>query len=143
MSHPVSFTVQGPVAVIAMDKPPVNSLGAALRAGIADAMDQALADSQVQAIVLMGTARAFSAGADVTEFGTPMAAREPNLRVVISLLEDSPKPVIGAISGQCLGGGLELAMGCHYRVALADATLNFKLFACAFIGMNTPVLVCT
>lgn len=124
MSHPVNFSVQGAVAVIAMDKPPVNSLGAALRAGIADAMDQALAHPQVQAIVLIGTARAFSAGADVTEFGTPMAAREPNLRVVISLLEDSPKPVIGAISGQCLGGGLELAMGCHYRVALADATLG-------------------
>ena len=109
MSHPVSFSVQGPVAVITMDKQPVNSLGAALRAGIADAMDQALAHPDVQAIVLTGTVRAFSAGADVTEFGTPMAAREPNLRVVISLLEDSPKPVIGAISGQCLGGGLELA----------------------------------
>ncbi len=124
MSHPVSISIHGSVAVIAMDKPPVNSLGAALRAGIADAMDQAQANTAVQAIVLMGTARAFSAGADVTEFGTPMAGREPNLRVVISLLEDSPKPVIGAISGQCLGGGLELAMGCHYRVALADATLG-------------------
>ena len=124
MSHPVSISIHGSVAVIAMDKPPVNSLGAALRAGIADAMDQAQANAAVQAIVLMGTARAFSAGADVTEFGTPMAGREPNLRVVISLLEDSPKPVIGAISGQCLGGGLELAMGCHYRVALADATLG-------------------
>ncbi len=124
MSHPVSISIHGPVAVISMDKPPVNSLGAALRAGIADAMDQAQANAAVQAIVLTGTARAFSAGADVTEFGTPMAAREPNLRVVISLLEDSPKPVIGAISGQCLGGGLELAMGCHYRVALADATLG-------------------
>ncbi len=124
MSHPVSISIHGSVAVIAMDKPPVNSLGAALRAGIADAMDQAQANAAVQAIVLMGTARAFSAGADVTEFGTPMAGREPNLRVVISLLEDSSKPVIGAISGQCLGGGLELAMGCHYRVALADATLG-------------------
>ncbi len=124
MSHPVSISIHGPVAVISMDKPPVNSLGAALRAGIADAMDQAQANAAVQAIVLTGTARAFSAGADVTEFGTPMAAREPNLRVVISLLEDSLKPVIGAISGQCLGGGLELAMGCHYRVALADATLG-------------------
>ena len=124
MSHPVSISIHGPVAVISMGKPPVNSLGAALRAGIADAMDQAQANAAVQAIVLTGTARAFSAGADVTEFGTPMAAREPNLRVVISLLEDSPKPVIGAISGQCLGGGLELAMGCHYRVALADATLG-------------------
>ena len=124
MSNPVSLSVHGPVAVITMDKPPVNSLGAALRAGIADALDQANANVAVRAIVLTGTARAFSAGADVTEFGTPNAAREPNLRVVIAMLEDSPKPVIGAIAGQCLGGGLELAMGCHFRVASADANLG-------------------
>ncbi len=124
MSNPVSLSVHGPVAVITMDKPPVNSLGAALRAGIADALDQANANAAVRAIVLTGTARAFSAGADVTEFGTPNAAREPNLRVVISMLEDSPKPVVGAIAGQCLGGGLELAMGCHFRVASADANLG-------------------
>ena len=124
MSNPVSLSVHGPVAVITMDKQPVNSLGAALRAGIADALDQANANVAVRAIVLTGTARAFSAGADVTEFGTPNAAREPNLRVVIAMLEDSPKPVIGAIAGQCLGGGLELAMGCHFRVASADANLG-------------------
>ena len=124
MSNPVSLSVHGPVAVITMDKQPVNSLGAALRAGIADALDQANANAAVRAIVLTGTARAFSAGADVTEFGTPNAAREPNLRVVIAMLEDSPKPVIGAIAGQCLGGGLELAMGCHFRVASADANLG-------------------
>ena len=124
MSNPVSLSVHGPVAVITMDKPPVNSLGAALRAGIADALDQANANVAVRAIVLTGTARAFSAGADVTEFGTPNAAREPNLRVVIAMLEDSPKPVICAIAGQCLGGGLELAMGCHFRVASADANLG-------------------
>ena len=124
MSNPVSLSVHGPVAVITMDKQPVNSLGAALRAGIADALDQANANVAVRAIVLTGTARAFSAGADVTEFGTPNAAREPNLRVVIAMLEDSPKPVVGAIAGQCLGGGLELAMGCHFRVASADANLG-------------------
>ena len=124
MSNPVSLSVHGPVAVITMDKQPVNSLGAALRAGIADALDQANANAAVRAIVLTGTARAFSAGADVTEFGTPNAAREPNLRVVIAMLEDSPKPVVGAIAGQCLGGGLELAMGCHFRVASADTNLG-------------------
>jgi len=124
MSNPVSIRVQGPVAVLAMDRPPVNSLGYDLRAGIADALDAANANPAVQAIVLVGTARAFSAGADVTEFGTPKGAKEPNLRVVIEMLENSPKPVIGAISGQCLGGGLELAMGCHFRVALADAQLG-------------------
>ena len=124
MSNPVSIRLQGPVAVLAMDRPPVNSLGYDLRAGIADALDAANANPAVQAIVLIGTARAFSAGADVTEFGTPKGAKEPNLRLVIEMLENSPKPVIGAISGQCLGGGLELALGCHFRVALADAQLG-------------------
>ena len=120
----VTVTTRGPVAVLQMDRPPVNSLGHELRAGIADALDQANADASVMIIVLTGTARAFSAGADVTEFGTPKAGREPNLRVLIERLESSAKPVIGAIAGQCLGGGLELAMGCHFRVALADAQLG-------------------
>ena len=79
MSNPVSIRVQGPVAVLSMDRPPVNSLGYDLRVGIADALDEANANPAVQAIVLIGTARAFSAGADVTEFGTPKGAKEPNL----------------------------------------------------------------
>ena len=124
MSNTVSIQNHGPVAVLHMDRPPVNSLGYDLRAGIADALDRANADASVAIIVLTGTARAFSAGADVTEFGTAKAGREPNLRVVIGLLENSAKPVVGAIAGQCLGGGLELAMGCHFRVALADAQLG-------------------
>ncbi len=124
MSNTVSISNHGSVAVLRMDRPPVNSLGYDLRVGIADALDVANADPAVKAIVLTGTTRAFSAGADVTEFGTPKGAKEPNLRVVIAMLEDSPKPVIGAIAGQCLGGGLELAMGCHFRVALADAQLG-------------------
>ena len=124
MSSTVRIQNHGPVAVLHMDRPPVNSLGYELRAGIADALDQANADASVAIIVLTGTARAFSAGADVTEFGTAKASKEPNLRVVIALLENSPKPVVGAIAGQCLGGGLELAMGCHFRVALADAQLG-------------------
>src|SRR3990167_5894637 len=124
MSNTVTVSVRGPVAVLAMDRPPVNSLGYDLRVGIADALDEANANPAVQAIVLTGTARAFSAGADVTEFGTPKGAKEPNLRVVITMLEDNPKPVIGAIAGQCLGGGLELALGCHFRVALPDAQLG-------------------
>ncbi len=124
MSNPVSIQVSGPVAVLTMDRPPVNSLGYDLRAGIADALDAANANPAVQIIVLTGTARAFSAGADVTEFGTPKGAKEPNLRVVIGMLENNAKPIVGAIAGQCLGGGLELAMGCHFRVALADAQLG-------------------
>ncbi len=120
----VSCTVDGDVAVLAMNKPPVNGLGAHLRAGIAQALDAANANAAVTAIVLTGTARAFSGGADVTEFGTPKSLREPNLRVVISLLENNPKPVVAAIAGVCLGGGLELAMGAHYRVATPDAQLG-------------------
>ncbi len=120
----VSLDTRGGVAIVTMNKAPVNGLGFELREGIALALDHANADPAVQAIVLTGTARAFSGGADVTEFGTPKSLREPNLRVVISLLEDNPKPVVAAIAGQCLGGGLELAMGCHFRVALADATLG-------------------
>ena len=123
MSHPfVSVSVDGDVAVVSMNKPPINGLGAELRSGIADAVDAANANPAVKAIVLTGTPRAFSGGADVTEFGTPKALREPNLRVVIAMLENTPKPVIAAIAGQCLGGGLELALGAHFRVALADAS---------------------
>ena len=99
MNHPfVNCAVNGSVAVITMNKPPVNGLGAELRAGIAAALDEANADSAVQAIVLTGTPKAFSGGADVTEFGTPKSLAEPNLRVVISLLENNPKPVVAAIA---------------------------------------------
>jgi 3-hydroxyacyl-CoA dehydrogenase len=125
MNNPcVSCTVDGDVAVIVMNKPPVNGLGYELRNGIAEALDEATANAAVKAIVLTGTARAFSGGADVTEFGKPNALREPNLRVVISLLENCAKPVVAAIAGQCLGGGLELALGAHFRVALPDASLG-------------------
>ena len=124
MSDIVNYELRGPVAVLSMNKGPVNGLGAALRTAIADAMDRANADPAVQAIVLTGTPRAFSAGADITEFGTPNASREPNLRVVIDQIEGGAKPVVAAIAGQCLGGGLELALGCHFRVALPDAQLG-------------------
>ena len=125
MNHPfVNCTVNGEVAVVTMNKPPVNGLGAELRASIAAAMDEANANNDVKAIVLTGTAKAFSGGADVTEFGTPKSLAEPNLRVVIALLENNPKPVVAAIAGVCLGGGLELALGAHFRVATPDAQLG-------------------
>ena len=120
----VSCKVDGEISVITMNKPPVNGLGHGLRSGIAEALDEAHANPAVKAIVLTGTPRAFSGGADVTEFGTPKASQEPNLRVLIALLENSPKPVVAAIGGVCLGGGLELAMGAHFRVALPDASLG-------------------
>ena len=119
-----SYAVHGPVAVVTLNNPPVNGLGHALRSGIVAALDQALADPQVQAIVLTGSARAFFGGADVREFGTPKAGQEPTLPSVIRALDGSTKPVVAAIAGVCLGGGLELALGCHYRVALPDASLG-------------------
>ncbi|MBC7709777.1 MAG: enoyl-CoA hydratase/isomerase family protein [Rhizobacter sp.] len=120
----VNYEVRGPIAIVTMTKPPVNGLGADLRAAIADAVERANQDATVQAIVLTGSNKFFSGGADVTEFGTAKASREPHLRKVIEQIENSTKPVIAAIAGNCLGGGLELALGCHFRVAVADAVLG-------------------
>ena len=117
------YELRGPVAVITFDHPPINGLGAALRTGLLADLDRALADAAVQAIVVTGSDRAFSGGADVKEFGTAAAAREPRLPAVIAALESSPKPVVAAIAGVCMGGGLELALGAHYRVAKADAQI--------------------
>ena len=123
-SPAVRLSSRGRIAVVTMDSPPVNGLGLALRRGIVDAIERANADASVDAIVLAGSERAFSGGADVREFGTPKSAEEPNLRTVIAAVEASAKPVVAAIAGVCLGGGMELAMGCHFRVAAADAQLG-------------------
>jgi len=117
------YETRGANALIRLDYPPVNGLGAALRQGLMQALDRALADSHVKAIVVTGSERAFSGGADVKEFGTPNSAREPRLPALIAAFENSPKPVVAAISGVCMGGGLELALGAHYRVARADAQI--------------------
>jgi len=117
------YEVRGAHAVITLDNPPVNGLGADLRAGIMASLDQALADPAVKAVVVTGTERAFSGGADVKEFGTDKAGREPRLPVLIEAFENAPKPVIAAIAGICMGGGLELALGAHFRVAKADAQI--------------------
>jgi 3-hydroxyacyl-CoA dehydrogenase len=112
---------QGRVAVITLANPPINGISAALRSSLVDHLDQALADPAVQAVVITGSERAFSGGADVKEFGSALALREPRLPVVIAALESAPKPVVAAIAGVCMGGGLELALGAHYRVLKADA----------------------
>ncbi|MEY4266889.1 MAG: hypothetical protein RIS90_1424, partial [Pseudomonadota bacterium] len=111
------YQVQGDIAVITLSNPPVNGLGFATRLGITDGLGRANADPAVKAIVLTGAGKAFSGGADIKEFGSPKALQEPNLLSVILALEHSTKPVVAAIHSVCMGGGLELALGCHYRIA--------------------------
>ncbi len=111
------YQVHGDVAVITLNNPPVNGLGFATRQAIAAALDQANADPTVQAIVLTGAGKAFSGGADINEFNSPKAYAEPNLLSVIRAVENSAKPVVAAIHSVAMGGGLELALGCHYRIA--------------------------
>ncbi|MCX8520074.1 MAG: 3-hydroxyacyl-CoA dehydrogenase NAD-binding domain-containing protein, partial [Rhodoferax sp.] len=115
--QPVHYQVHGDVAVITLNNPPVNGLGLATRQGIAHAMEQATADAAVQAIVITGAGKVFSGGADIREFNTPQALQEPNLHSVILLLESASKPVVAALHSVAMGGGLELALGCHYRIA--------------------------
>jgi 3-hydroxyacyl-CoA dehydrogenase len=111
------YTVHGDVAVITMNNPPVNGLGFATRLGLTDGLTQANADAAVRSIIITGGGKAFSGGADIKEFGTPKALQEPNLLSVISAIENSAKPVIAAVHSVAMGGGLELALGCHYRIA--------------------------
>jgi 3-hydroxyacyl-CoA dehydrogenase len=117
------YKVHGDVAVITMDNPPVNGLGHATRAGIANGLERAIADASVKAIVITGAGKAFSGGADITEFGTPKALAEPNLHSVIRVVENSDKPVVAAIHSVAMGGGLELALGCNYRIAAPGASI--------------------
>jgi 3-hydroxyacyl-CoA dehydrogenase len=112
-----NYEVRGNVAVITLDNPPVNGLGYETRKGITDGLARAEADAAVLAIVITGAGKAFSGGADIREFGSPKALAEPNLLSVIAQLEATAKPVVAAIHSVCMGGGLELALGCHYRVA--------------------------
>jgi 3-hydroxyacyl-CoA dehydrogenase len=111
------------VAVVTLDNPPVNGLGHELREGIVAALDRANADPAVKAVVIVGAGKVFSGGADIKEFNTPRAQAEPTLNTVIREVERSEKPVIAALHGVAMGGGLELALGCHYRVAVAGAQI--------------------
>ena len=111
------YEVRDQVAVITLDNPPVNGLGYATRKALAEGVNAAQADAAVQAIVITGAGKAFSGGADIKEFNTPAMGAEPSLHSLIKLLEACDKPVVAAIHSVCMGGGLELSLGCHYRVA--------------------------
>jgi 3-hydroxyacyl-CoA dehydrogenase len=112
------------IAIIGLDNPPVNTLSHELRCRIMEGIEAAEVDPVVRGIVLTGNEKAFSAGAEVTEFGTPKQLREPIVPSVLARIENCHKPVVAAIGGVALGGGLELALACHARVALATAKLG-------------------
>ena len=118
------YTSHGAIAVIRLDNPPVNALSASVRKGIAEGLDRAADAESVAAVILTGAGANFCGGADVTEFNTPLMVAAPDLHDLFALIEGFPKPVIAALNGLALGGGLELAMSCHYRVALARAMLG-------------------
>src|SRR5690242_328966 len=111
----VSVRVEDGVAVVTVSNPPVNAISEAVRPGLLDAMTRVASDAAVQAAVVIGAGNVFIAGADVREFGKPPLA--PFLPDVIAALEASGKPVVAAIHGVALGGGLEIALGCHFRIA--------------------------
>ncbi|WP_188054204.1 3-hydroxyacyl-CoA dehydrogenase NAD-binding domain-containing protein [Sphingosinithalassobacter sp. CS137] len=111
------------VAVLTLDSPPVNALSADVREGLQLGFESALADPQVRAIVLACAGRTFIAGADIREFDDP-SPRGPNLHQVQALIESSPKPTVAALHGTALGGGLEVALVCHFRVAVPSAKLG-------------------
>ena len=118
-----SYEVRGAIAVITLNNPPVNGLGYETRKAVAEGLEKAEDDAAVKAIVITGAGKAFSGGADIKEFGSPKALAEPNLLSLIARVEGASKPVVAAIHTVCMGGGLELSLGCHYRVVSPGAAI--------------------
>lgn len=122
MSDPVTYELDDAIAVITIENPPVNAIGHAVRVGLVAALDRFKAEPAARAALILGAGKLFVGGADISEFGrTP---RDPKLREIIKLIEASPRPVVCAIQGAALGGGLELALGCHYRLVTPTARLG-------------------
>ncbi len=121
-TSPISTTRHGDVLIVTSNNPPVNALGAAVRQGLVAAIEEAEGDDAIKAVVIRCEGQTFFAGADITEFGKPPVM--PWLPTVVDEIENCPKPVVAAIHGTALGGGLEVALGCHYRIAVKDAKLG-------------------
>lgn len=122
MSEVVKLERHDEVGIVTVNSPPVNALSAAVRGGILECIKAAIADPAIKGIVLTCAGRTFIAGADITEFGKP--PKPPALNDVLAEIENSPKPVVAAIHGTALGGGLEVALACHFRVAVKEAKLG-------------------
>jgi 3-hydroxyacyl-CoA dehydrogenase len=118
---PISTKLHGDVLIVTSNNPPVNALGHAVRDGLVKAIEQADGDDAVKAVVIIGQGQTFFAGADITEFGTPKSFEYPALPQVVDIIENCTKPVVAAVHGTALGGGLEVALSCHYRVAVPSA----------------------
>jgi len=124
MPGSVRFEVIDSVGVVTLDNPPVNAMSLEVRTGIHDALKRAIVDERIRAIVLTGGGSLFSGGADIKEFDTGVSNQAPTLPELIALVEDSPKPVVAALHGTAVGGGCELPLGCHARVAAAGTQIG-------------------
>src|SRR6476660_380958 len=122
ITNPISTSRHGDVLIITSNNPPVNALGAAVRQGLVAAIEEAAGNESITAVVIRCEGQTFFAGADITEFGKPPVM--PWLPMVVDAIENCSKPVVAAIHGTALGGGLEVALGCHYRIAVKDAKLG-------------------
>ena len=126
MKGTVHYETRGDIALMTIDNPPVNPLSSGVRQGLHDGITKALADDSIAAIVLTGAGRAFIAGADISEFGKA-ASEGAGLHECLSLMENSPKPIIAGLNGTAFGGGFEVALCCDYRVAAPKAPVGLPV----------------